>query len=44
MAVASRSLGRPGAAAANVALLDSLVEGQPLPDEQQLERRSRAAA
>jgi UDP-N-acetylglucosamine--N-acetylmuramyl-(pentapeptide) pyrophosphoryl-undecaprenol N-acetylglucosamine transferase len=44
MAAASRSLGRPGAAAANVALLDSLVEGRPLPDEQQLERRSRAAA
>lgn len=44
MAAASRSLGRPGAAAANVALLDSLVEGRPLPDAQQLERRSRAAA
>jgi UDP-N-acetylglucosamine:LPS N-acetylglucosamine transferase len=44
MAAASRSLGRPGAAAANVALLESLVQGRPLPDEQQLERRSRAAA
>jgi UDP-N-acetylglucosamine--N-acetylmuramyl-(pentapeptide) pyrophosphoryl-undecaprenol N-acetylglucosamine transferase len=44
MAAASRSLGRPGAAAANVALLESLVQGRPLPDQQQLERRSRAAA
>ena len=44
MAVASRALGRPGAAAATAALLTALVEGRPLPDEEQLERRARATA
>jgi UDP-N-acetylglucosamine--N-acetylmuramyl-(pentapeptide) pyrophosphoryl-undecaprenol N-acetylglucosamine transferase len=44
MAVAARSLGRPGAAAATTALLDSLVDGRPLPDEVQIEARARAAA
>jgi UDP-N-acetylglucosamine--N-acetylmuramyl-(pentapeptide) pyrophosphoryl-undecaprenol N-acetylglucosamine transferase len=44
MAAAARSLGRPGAAAATTALLTSLVDGRPLPDEEQLEARARAAA
>ena len=44
MAAAARSLGRPGAADASAALLVSLVEGRPLPDEEQLDRRARAVA
>jgi UDP-N-acetylglucosamine--N-acetylmuramyl-(pentapeptide) pyrophosphoryl-undecaprenol N-acetylglucosamine transferase len=44
MAAAARALGRPGAAAATTALLTSLVDGRPLPDEEQLEARARAAA
>jgi len=44
MTAAARSLGRPGAADATAALLTSLVEGRPLPDPEQLERRARALA
>jgi UDP-N-acetylglucosamine--N-acetylmuramyl-(pentapeptide) pyrophosphoryl-undecaprenol N-acetylglucosamine transferase len=44
MAAAARSLGRPGAADASAALLISLVEGRPLPDQEQLDRRARAVA
>jgi UDP-N-acetylglucosamine--N-acetylmuramyl-(pentapeptide) pyrophosphoryl-undecaprenol N-acetylglucosamine transferase len=44
MAAAARSLGRPGAADAIAALLTSLVEGSPLPDQEQLDRTARATA
>jgi UDP-N-acetylglucosamine--N-acetylmuramyl-(pentapeptide) pyrophosphoryl-undecaprenol N-acetylglucosamine transferase len=38
MAAASRSLGRPGAAAATASLLLALAEGRPLPDVARIER------
>jgi hypothetical protein len=43
MAAAARALGRPGAADATVELLASLSDGQPLPDQEQVDRRARAA-
>jgi len=43
MAAAARSLGRPGAAAATVALLQSLIEGAPLPDRAALDTQTREA-
>jgi hypothetical protein len=44
MAAASRSLARPGAAAATAALLVSLVEGAALPDTETLDALTRAVA
>jgi hypothetical protein len=44
MAAASRSLARPGAAAATAALLVSLVEGAALPDSDALDALTRAVA
>ena len=44
MSAAARSLGRPGAAEASAALLTSLVEGLPLPDQEQVDRQARATA
>ncbi len=41
MAAAARSLGRPGAAAANADLLLALADGAPLPDPDLIERSSR---
>ena len=43
MAAASRSLGRPGAAAATADLLVALADGAALPDAETVERRSREA-
>jgi UDP-N-acetylglucosamine--N-acetylmuramyl-(pentapeptide) pyrophosphoryl-undecaprenol N-acetylglucosamine transferase len=44
MAAASRSLARPGAAAATAALLVSLVDGEALPDTESLDALTRAVA
>ena len=44
MAAAARSVGRPGAAAATVHLLDALAAGAPMPAEEKLEAMTREAA
>jgi UDP-N-acetylglucosamine--N-acetylmuramyl-(pentapeptide) pyrophosphoryl-undecaprenol N-acetylglucosamine transferase len=44
MSQAARALGRPNAAAAQVALLESLAADRPLPDHATIEQLSREAA
>ncbi|HXR27585.1 MAG TPA: hypothetical protein VN771_06955, partial [Candidatus Baltobacteraceae bacterium] len=44
MRAASRALGRPGAAAANAAILLALAEHRPVPEAAEVERLARLAA